>query len=92
MKIVVLLRQLSAIRHANLRVARAQLRKPCSQVFHQSLARKTLADAALILCIVNWKSRMLFHEGQYSSATATARPVKARGRGAGSQQRVTSEQ
>jgi hypothetical protein len=73
MKIVVLLRQLSAIRHANLRVARAQLRKPCSQVFHQSLARKTLADAALILSIVNWRPRMLFHEYEYSNALATVR-------------------
>ena len=69
MKIVVLLSQLEAERYADLRVAGLKLYKLRAQVFHQSLAHKTFANAAFVLRIGGGISRMIFHGEEYSNAT-----------------------
>jgi hypothetical protein len=47
-------------------------------VFHQSLARETVADAAFILRIGSGKSRIVFHKREYSSAEGTPRRFMCR--------------
>jgi hypothetical protein len=44
-----------------------------AEVFHDSLAREAVPDAGFIVWVGSCESRMVVHEGEYSSATATSR-------------------
>ena len=61
MKVIVLLRQLRAKRHANRRLPRRQLDKLCAQMLHQPLASKALSHPSRKLRIFRLKSRLFFH-------------------------------
>jgi hypothetical protein len=67
-KIAVLLGEFGTEGNANGHVAGRQFGKLRSQVLHQSLAPKTVADLALIVGVGNFEAWMFGHEGEYSSA------------------------
>jgi len=71
MKKVVLLGELGTKRDLNRHVAGREFDKTGGEVLHDSLARETVMDAALKVWIGSRKLRMVSHEGEYSSGTAT---------------------
>jgi hypothetical protein len=75
-KVAVLLGHFGAKRNLDGDVAWAQFGELRAQMFHQSLARETVADAAFIVRIGSGKSRIVFHESEYSSAEGTFRRLR----------------
>jgi hypothetical protein len=71
MEIAMLLGEFGAKGDLNGNVAGRQFGKTGAEVLHDSLARETVMDAALKVWIGSRKLRMVSHEGEYSSGTAT---------------------
>lgn len=74
MKIIVLLRQLCAKRHANRRMSGRQFHQLRAQVLHQPLALKTLPHPACKIRMFRVKPRLFFH-----SAAVYRRSIPASG-------------
>ena len=68
MKIVMLLGKFRSERNPDGHLTRPYFIELRAQVFHQSLARETLANAALKIRIGSGKSGLFAHESEYSSA------------------------